>query len=250
MRAAGQLALAHFGRVKVERKADKSLVTEADRAVERFLVGELAKIVPDARVLGEEATTALEPSDARPTWAIDPIDGTAAFVAALSTWSISVGLIDEGEPTLGCVYLPVSNEMFLAGSSGPLYWNGEPVRRAAEPGMLGDASDPETWIAVPSNYHKRYQTTYRGKLRSLGSTAAHLAWTARGAAAGSLGFVRLWDAAGGLACCRAAGVAFSYLSGLPIVFKDLLEGQCTPEPLVAAHPDDIGLLREAFSLKP
>jgi myo-inositol-1(or 4)-monophosphatase len=169
-------------------------------------------------------------------------------VATLATWSISVGLIEADQPTLGCVYLPVSDEMFVAGSSGPLYWNGEPLRRDAEPGMLTGTPDPEVWIAVPSNYHKRYQTSYRGKLRSLGSTAAHLAWTARGAVAGSFAFARLWDAAGGLACCRAAGVAFSYLSGRPVDFNGLLEGELTPEPLVAAHPADIGVMREAFSL--
>ena len=57
VRAAGKVALGYFGKVAAERKLDLSLVTEADRAVERYLVERLAEIEPAARVLGEEGTS-------------------------------------------------------------------------------------------------------------------------------------------------------------------------------------------------
>src|SRR5262245_25684230 len=83
---AGTLALGHFRRVSAERKADRSLVTRADREVEAYLAAELSALMPEAGIIAEEGTT--RPSH-NGTWlAIDPIDGTAAFVAGLSTWCV------------------------------------------------------------------------------------------------------------------------------------------------------------------
>lgn len=250
MRGAGKLALGYFGKVAVERKADTSVVTEADRAVERYLVAKLLEIEPRARILGEEGTSAASPPRGEATWAIDPIDGTAVFVAGMATWSISVGLVRDGVADLGSVFLPVSGEMFLAGGTGPLLWNGVEVRRGDEPGDYEGGRAPDTWIGMPSNHHRRYRVGFPGKVRSLGSTAAHFAWASRGAAIAAVSAGRLWDLAGGLACCRASGVAVSYLSGAAIDFAVLLEGERTPEPILAAHPRDVEHLRRAIELVP
>src|SRR6185436_6509265 len=75
VRGAAAVALGYFGKVRAERKPDRSLVTEADRAVERFLVPKLQAIAPGARILGEEGTQAASaPRPGESTWAIDPID--------------------------------------------------------------------------------------------------------------------------------------------------------------------------------
>ena len=51
VRAAGELALGYFGKVAVERKPDRSVVTEADRAVERYLVERLLHIEPSSALV-------------------------------------------------------------------------------------------------------------------------------------------------------------------------------------------------------
>src|SRR2546427_2952311 len=51
---AGNLALRHFRHVASERKADRTLVTAADREVEAFLVAALRSRLPEAGILGEE----------------------------------------------------------------------------------------------------------------------------------------------------------------------------------------------------
>src|SRR5437899_2549207 len=86
---AGNLALRHFRHVASERKADRTLVTAADREVEAFLVAALRSRLPEAGILGEEGTV----HDGRGSYRIvlDPIDGTAAFVAGLPTWCICIG---------------------------------------------------------------------------------------------------------------------------------------------------------------
>src|SRR3954462_14695550 len=83
---AGRLALGHFRRVAVERKADRSVVTAADREVERFLVDTLGARLPEAGIIGEEG--AARPARSPYRLVFDPIDGTAAFVAGLPTWCV------------------------------------------------------------------------------------------------------------------------------------------------------------------
>jgi myo-inositol-1(or 4)-monophosphatase len=244
VRKAAEVALHQFGQVRPERKPDRTLVTEADREVERRLVQELRALLPDAAVLAEEGTRSPQREREQPTWVVDPIDGTAVFVAGLPTWSISVALVDTTGPTLGCVHLPVSGEMFLATGEPPLRWNGAAVDRRPEGARWGPSADDQIALLVPSQHHRYYRVDFPGKLRSLGSTAAHFAWVARGVAVGAVARGRLWDLAGALACCQAAGVSFGYLSGAPVDWSALLEGGWTPEPVVAAHPLDLERVRD------
>ena len=94
---AGAIALTHFHRVTAERKADRSLVTEADRAVEAHLASVLGGLLPEAAILGEEgaARTGTGPWQV----VIDPIDGTAAFVAGLDD-VIRRGILGDTDGTL------------------------------------------------------------------------------------------------------------------------------------------------------
>ena len=133
----------------------------------------------------------------------------------------------------------MTGETFLTAGGPPLLWNGQAVDRRSEQGLWTPESGSEVSLLVPSQHHIYYRIGFPGKLRSLGSTAAHFAWVARGAAVGAVARGRLWDLAGALACCRAAGVSFSYLSGAPLDMPSLLEGGWTPEPVVAAHPRDL-----------
>src|SRR5690606_14620773 len=109
--------------------ADSTLVTAADRAVEEFLTPRLAALLPGARILGEEfgATGA---SEAEYTIALDPIDGTAAFIAGLPTWCITVGLVRGATVVGGITYLPMTGETYLA-DGAVAEWNGRSIVRAA-----------------------------------------------------------------------------------------------------------------------
>ena len=78
-RAAGEFTLGYFGAesLDVERKADGTEVTVADRGAERLIRNELAQRHPDDAICGEE-----EGEQAGTTgrlWYIDPIDGTKPF---------------------------------------------------------------------------------------------------------------------------------------------------------------------------
>ncbi len=137
LREAGVIAQAHFRQVVGWRKADRSWVTEADQAIERMLGERLAARYPGYGVIGEEQTR--RETEAEFLWALDPIDGTASFVAGLPMWSISLGLLRHGLPVLGLVYLPLLDDCYWAGPEGPALseWAAHPGGRAARLGERG-----------------------------------------------------------------------------------------------------------------
>lgn len=111
VRAAGDAAMAYFDSgVQVERKADASPVTEADRAVEARIRRYLEEHYPHAGFLGEESGSQ-EGSELR--FIVDPIDGTRAFIRGLPTWSVLVGLEADGVPSIGIAYMPAAGDFFV-----------------------------------------------------------------------------------------------------------------------------------------
>src|SRR2546428_4402601 len=101
---AGALALRHFQHVARERKADRTLVTAADREVEAFLVRELGSRLPEAGILGEEGTARGGQGPYRIV--LDPIDGTAAVVARPPPRGGGLGLLPGDDPVAGGLHPP------------------------------------------------------------------------------------------------------------------------------------------------
>src|SRR5512133_2050662 len=88
-RGAGKVILKHYGKVerltKTHQAASAEAVTVADRASQRYIVGELLKRFPTAGIIGEENETGDNitfqcPNPSGRVWVIDPIDGTNNFV--------------------------------------------------------------------------------------------------------------------------------------------------------------------------
>ncbi|MCU0493727.1 MAG: inositol-phosphate phosphatase, partial [Chloroflexaceae bacterium] len=95
-RESGDIARGYFNNVARERKADTSVVTQADREIEAMLRVRLRERYPDHGVMGEEG--GIGEIDREFVWSLDPLDGTAAFVAGLPLWCVSIGLLRRGEP--------------------------------------------------------------------------------------------------------------------------------------------------------
>ena len=130
MYQAGYIALQHFKRVKVERKADHSYVTAADRDVERFIRQAIHHHYPHHGFIGEETGRQVL-DDVEYVWAVDPIDGTAPFIFDLPVWAISVGLIHRTRGMVGMVYLPALNDLYWAMDGEPAYLNDRPIQVSA-----------------------------------------------------------------------------------------------------------------------
>ncbi|WP_199554735.1 3'(2'),5'-bisphosphate nucleotidase CysQ family protein [Sandaracinobacteroides hominis] len=94
-------------------KQDKSPVTEADEAAELLLEAAIRKIDPHAVIIGEEASAAgIQPAPGSRFWLIDPLDGTRDFINGGPDYSVNIGLVEEGIPTLGLVLHPPTGTLW------------------------------------------------------------------------------------------------------------------------------------------
>lgn len=243
VRQAGEIALRYFRRTAIQRKADNTIVTAADGEIEHFLRDAIARAHPDDTFLGEEMHT--QSGRSGRAWAIDPIDGTSAYAAGLPVWAISVGILIDGEPVAGGVYLPLMDEYYSSdGYTARL--NGAPIHVDGS-GRIND----ETLLCVTSEAHRHYHIEFEGKTRAFGSSAAHICYVARGAAvAAVLGHQALWDVAGALPILRAAGGTIVCLpSGEPpSEVASWVDGRKSPYPLLASAPWAVPYFLEKVTL--
>ncbi|MEP6945985.1 MAG: inositol monophosphatase family protein [Acidobacteriota bacterium] len=107
-------------------------VTIADKEASRMIVERLAIVFPHDAILSEE-----EPDDtekrlsSKRVWIIDPLDGTAGFVRRDDDFGVQIGLVVDGVPVLGVVYLPVQSSLSYAvkgRGSFTVIQDGEPKR--------------------------------------------------------------------------------------------------------------------------
>ncbi len=96
---------------EVERKEDKSPVTEADKAAHNVICEGLNNLEHIFPILSEEA--AAIPFDERHSWQtywlVDPLDGTREFIKRNGEFTVNIALIHEQKPIIGVVYVPVTD---------------------------------------------------------------------------------------------------------------------------------------------
>lgn len=114
-RKAGDMIARAQPHIQTTKKNSADLVTETDKAVEKFIIGELKERYPDYEFYGEETyVPGMKLSD-RPTWVVDPIDGTTNFVHTFSTnVCVSLALCIYRTPVVGVVYNPYTTHMYTA----------------------------------------------------------------------------------------------------------------------------------------
>lgn len=109
-----------------ERKEDATPVTLADRAAEEAMRRILKAEVPRDTVIGEEFGS--EAGTSGRSWVLDPIDGTAGFLAGRAIFGTLIALVVEGWPVLGVIDQPIAGERWVGASGRPTTLNGQPVR--------------------------------------------------------------------------------------------------------------------------
>ena len=113
-RLCGQVAFSHFRKnLTVERKADGSEVTRADRDAERETRAWIHEHFPDDSIVGEELGD--EPRSEKRRWIIDPIDGTRSFVRGVPLWGSLVAIEVAGEVIAGAINCPATGDFLVAG---------------------------------------------------------------------------------------------------------------------------------------
>jgi len=125
-----------------ELKADGSVVTEADRAVEAAIREVISAARPGDAILGEEGG---QTGDAGRRWIIDPIDGTALFVRGDDRWLILIALEEHGEMVAAVAAHPAQGSIWWAGRGGGAFEGrivGGRVVAQTSIGVAGTAGTP------------------------------------------------------------------------------------------------------------
>lgn len=225
-RRGGAILREHMGRVAPREKGPADLVTDADLASQDAIQQLLTSRFPNYAFLGEESSEQ-ERSEAlasgKPLWVVDPLDGTANFVHSLPSFSVSIALIESGQPVVGVVYDPLLDTLYLAAQDPTsrrlrVSKNGKAIsvsdcaelKRAMvccsfRPGVKRE--DPE--VGQFLNILERSQS-----VRRLGSAALNLCYVAEGCLdAYWANSVKTWDVAAGYLIAKAAGAQFAATDG-------------------------------------
>jgi len=245
---AGQIAqhyYRHGGRVGTRLKADRSVVTEADTAVEALLRQAIGDCFPGVNILGEEGGAVYDPQ--RPyTFVIDPIDGTRAYLAGSPDWAISAALVGAGRPIVAALYAPATDELFLSIVGRGATLNGAPIA-ASRGGQLAGArfSGAKHRLESLAAIEPRIETAPR-----VPSLALRLARVASGALDGTLAAPNShdWDLAAADLLVHEADGVMTTLTGQLLTYNK-------PRPvhgaLIAAgrarHAALLGIIRDRLA---
>jgi len=211
--------LARFtpGQVVAQYKSSRDPVTEADRAVDRALRECLQRA--DEDWLSEECLDDRRRLKCKHVWIIDPLDGTAEFVAGIPEWAVSVAFVENGRAIAGGVYNCSTGEIFLGGIGVGVTYNGASVKAASRATL-----DGALVLASRSEFGRGEWRRFEGRgftVRPVGSVAYKLALVAAGSAHATwtLSPKHEWDIAGGSALVQAAGGFVHTLDGTPPKFN-------------------------------
>ena len=114
------------GQWSQERKADRSYVTEADRAAEAAMRKVIEEAFPADGIIGEEYGARNEGAGRQ--WVLDPIDGTTSFIAGRPIFGTLIALLQDGWPVLGIIDQPIAGERWVGAIGRPTLFNGKPAR--------------------------------------------------------------------------------------------------------------------------
>lgn len=220
-------------------KSDRTPVTRADRAVERFLTERLENSSECVRVLGEETCEGRSEEYLRAAlsgkmWIIDPIDGTAIFAHGIPVWGIILGYAEGGVLLDGGVVIPEQGEMLLSDGPTTFYgrsplpfsaWDLERELKPLSPlPQTGDFDDGSLILISQRAAHKAVFHCCN-TLTAVCSTAYFAMLMSTGRIGAAVHDAKLWDYAGCLPALKNLGLVSSPLNGT----GNLLDLRITPE---------------------
>lgn len=123
MKAAVVIMDHYQGDIEVMEKGDKSPVTVADQEAEAILLDALGKLAPGVPVVAEEEVAAgrIPAVLGNRFFLVDPLDGTKEFLKHNGQFTVNIGLIENGTPTMGIVYAPALGRLFYATGPGQAF---------------------------------------------------------------------------------------------------------------------------------
>jgi len=229
-------------RPEVEVKADRSFVTELDARIEARLRELIGARYPRHGILGEEQGAS--DVDAEAVWILDPIDGTAPFVAGVPVFGTLIALAVDRIPVLGVMHLPVTEQRWEGVAGRATTLNGAVVRTrpcadlgrailtTSNPDFFSDAERP----ALDVLRERTAWRIYGGCCMSYGLLAAGRTDVAIDTR------LKVWDYAPFKPMIEGAGGVLSDWQGRPITLDSGAQILAAGDP--ARHAEALALVRQ------
>lgn len=205
-REAGKIILNFYhSKFEIKHKGFGNPVTDADLAADKFLKNNLTDSFPEYGWLSEETKDSPDRLNKERIWVVDPLDGTKEFVEGVPNFAVSIGLVEYGQPILGVIYNPVSQDTYTAAKGKGMKFNGQPKTICNETelkqmNILNSRSETKKGLWKP--FADQFT-----ELIPVGSIALKLAMTAANQAdmVGSLKPKNEWDICAGHCMVNEAG---------------------------------------------
>ena len=232
-REAGNILLSARRPKIMEKSGHANFVTETDEKVQRFLVGRLKELLPEAEFLGEEDGQDVFSAKMASGYCfvIDPIDGTSNFIYEYRPSVVSIGLLKDGKPYMAIAYNPYDDMMFSAIAGEGAYMNGERIMSSEAPlseqlSCFGTAPYYEELRDKSFDIAKKLLPLCVDLRRS--GTAA---WDMCCVAIGRCGLyfelkIQIWDYAAAALIAQEAGCSVTDIEGNPLSYTGASSALC------------------------
>lgn len=219
-----------------ELKQDGSIVTNADKAIERFFRERLPELIPGSTVWGEEEGYS-EPGE-NGLWALDPIDGTSNYRYGSPHWGVSVGYMHEGIAKMGVIAMPDLGKVYVGAKGIGAAMNGKALAQI-RPGPI----DATELVSYGDLTVERYgNEPLPGRHRYLGAFVADSTMFIEGVFRAMLSDkAALYDALASICIANELGADVRYADGSPLELNGLLNVRPFPKA-VAFLPKGSGLV--------
>jgi len=216
-RAGGILRAGYNREHQVGYKGVIDLVTEVDHESEAYLLGEVQRDFPDQHIFSEESGV-IEGNDDH-IWYIDPLDGTVNYAHHVPIFCVSIAYAHKGKLTLGAVYDPLRDELFIAERGKGAHLNEKRMSVSSvielQKSLLVTGFPYDAWETEQDNFSNfiKLAKLTRG-VRRLGSAALDLCYVAAGRFDGFWELaLKPWDVAAGALICEEAGATVTNVRG-------------------------------------
>lgn len=224
-KAAGKIQRANFGQsLNQQIKASSiDIVTQIDLQCDELIRTKLKSSFPNDIIMTEETFQEEQPIDLSQTWVIDPLDGTTNYAHAFPYFAVSIAYFENGEPIVGVVYNPISDECFSANKGHGAYLNDQKLSVSTEKPIHQCLLTTGFPYDVVNGDNKLYLERFTRMLekaqgiRRPGAAALDLAFLAAGRIDGFWEYkLSPWDVAAGCLLIKEAGGTLSSIEGAPL----------------------------------
>ena len=226
---AGEILMDRYERLeRIAYKSARDIVTEADHLSEELVIDAIRARHPGDAILAEESGEHRAIEGEAPTsgrgrvWIIDPLDGTVNYANGIPFFCISIGLVVDGQPSVGVVHDPSRAETFAATAGGDAVL----MSTLGSPSHAIEASDKEQLsdFVVSMALRGRSVATRARNVRkairisrSMGSAALALSYVGNGRFDAFIqqGGLSAWDIAAAGLIAECGGAVVSAMDGGP-----------------------------------